>query len=330
MAAEIAECPRAAANSTRATADMERLAERFRGAPPPFVVLCGRGSSGHAALYLRYLIETRLRTPVSIAAPSVVSASGVRLRLRGAWFIVLTQSGESPDLVASARAARESGAFTIGIVNRPKSSVARSVDVCLSLDAGEEASVAATKTVLASMALGARLVALCAGDDALHGALDRLPERVSDSLACDWTILAPELENEAVCYVTGRGFGLAVAKETALKIAEALRRPALAYSAAEILHGPRAAIAPGSLVLGFETPDETAASVRSTLQALRDGGARTFSCGGGDLPWIGADHPATDAIAMLPPAWRFIEAQAQRLGYDPDRPPFLTKVTRTL
>lgn len=330
MAAEIAECPRVAADSARAIPEMKRLAQRFRDAPPPLIVLCGRGSSGHAALYLRYLIETRLRTPVSIAAPSVVSASGARLRLQGAWFIVLTQSGESPDLVASVRAARDSGAHTIGVVNRVQSSVARHVDVCLPLEAGEEASVAATKSVLGSMALGARLVALCAGDEALQAALDRLPGRVQAALACDWTLLAPEFQKASVCFMTGRGFGLAVAKETALKVAEALRRPALAYSAAEILHGPRAAIAPGSLVLGFETPDETAASVRSTMQALRDGGARTFSCGGGDLPWIGADHPATDAIAMLAPAWRFIEAQAQRFGYDPDRPPFLTKVTRTL
>jgi len=330
MAAEIAECPRVAALAVQRNSVIEQLGQRFRANPPPLVVLCGRGSSGHAALFLRYLIETRLLTPMSIAAPSVTSASNARLRLDRAWFIVLSQSGESPDLIACARAAREAGALTIGLLNKTSSPVAEAVDVCLPLWAGEETSVAATKSVLATMALGARLVAQCAGDLALHAALDRLPARIQEALACDWSAIGDDIVDARAVYTTGRGFGLSVAKETALKMAEALRIPSLAYSAAEILHGPRAAITRESVVLGFAVEDETAPSVRHTLQALRQDGATTHLCGGGDLEWIAQDHPATDAIAMLPAAWRLLEAQAQALGYDPDRPPFLSKVTKTL
>jgi glutamine---fructose-6-phosphate transaminase (isomerizing) len=330
MAAEIAECPRVAGLAGQPSADVARLGEMFRVSPPPLVVLCGRGSSGHAALFLRYLIETRLLTPVSLAAPSVASASGARLRLERAWFIVLSQSGESPDLVAAARAARQAGALTIGLLNRPQSAVGRAVEICLPLHAGEETSVAATKSVLATMALGARLTAACANNFALNAALDRLPARISTALSCDWSALGREIVGARTVYTTGRGFGLAVAKEVALKMAEVLRIPAQAYSAAEILHGPRAAITNESLVLGFAVEDETAPSVHDTMQALRLDGARTFLCGGGDLDWLAPDHPAADAIAMLPTAWRFLEAQAQSLGYDPDKPPFLSKVTRTL
>lgn len=330
MAIEIAECPRVAEEAVRASPALSRLASAFQKAPPPVVVLCGRGSSGHAGLYLRYLIETRLRVPVSMSAPSIASAYGTRLRLERAWFIVLSQSGASPDLVESAMAARSAGALTIGLLNEADSRVGEVVETAISLGAGRETSVAATKSVLATMAAGARLVAEIAGDQPLHNALDRLPQRLSRALECDWTPLAQELSRRREVYTIGRGLGLAVAKEVALKMAEALRIPAHAYSAAEILHGPRAAITEDALVLAFEVEDETARSVRRTAQALETDGARTLSCGGGSLAWIGADHPATDAIAMLPPAWRCIERQAAAMGFDPDRPPFLNKVTKTL
>lgn len=330
MAAEIAQCSRVAEASARMNREISALAQRFRAARPPVVVLCGRGSSGHAALYLRYLVEMRLLAPVSIAAPSVASAGGARLSLQNAWFIVISQSGESPDLLAATLAARESGALTIGLVNRTESAVGRAVEICFPLQAGEESSVAATKSVLAAMALGARIVAEAALDDALHSALDRLPARVAGALSCDWSSLEGEIGSARTVYTIGRGYGLAVAREVALKLAEVARCPALAYSAAEILHGPRAAITPQSLVLAFEVSDATAPSVRGGLQALRSAGARAFSCGGGDLEWLAPNHPAADAIAMLPAAWRFLEREARRLGYDPDRPPGLSKVTRTL
>ena len=120
MAAEIAECPRVAHDAAGMAPAFHRLAADFRQAPPPLVVLCGRGSSGHAALFLRYLFETRLLTPVSLAAPSVASAYKSRMRLAGAWFILLSQSGESPDLIEAARAAQAAGALTIGFVNAPE------------------------------------------------------------------------------------------------------------------------------------------------------------------------------------------------------------------
>ncbi|MBX9759919.1 MAG: SIS domain-containing protein [Beijerinckiaceae bacterium] len=330
MQMEIAECPRVAHEASRTAPAFHALASIFRQARPPLVVLCGRGSSGHAALFLRYLFETRLLTPVSLAAPSVASAYGARLRLRGAWFIALSQSGESPDLIAAAQAAGAAGAITIAFINAADSPLGNVVTFPIPLRAGPEASVAATKSVLAAMTAGARLVAELAGDLDLHAALDRLPLRVERALACDWSPLSRALMTARDVYVVGRGMGLAIARETALKMAEVLRIPAMAYSAAEILHGPRAAIRDDSLVLAFEVDDETAPSVRRTVKTLAAGGARTLSCGGGDLEWIGADHPATDAIAMGAAAWRLIEAHAQRLGYDPDRPPFLDKVTRTL
>jgi glucosamine--fructose-6-phosphate aminotransferase (isomerizing) len=136
MAAEIAECPRVAHDAAGMTPAFHRLAADFRQAPPPLVVLCGRGSSGHAALFLRYLIETRLLTPVSLAAPSVASAYKSPMRLAGAWFVLVSRSGESPDLIEAARAAHATGALTVGFVNAPDSTLGNVVDIAIPLRAG--------------------------------------------------------------------------------------------------------------------------------------------------------------------------------------------------
>src|SRR6201996_975734 len=159
----------------RATAE---IAQRLKIGSAPVCVLCGRGSSGHAGVFLRYLVETRLRLPVSASAPSVTTAFRKPLMLRNALFIVISQSGRSPDLVAATKSARAAGARTIAIVNETSSPVADEAEFVVPIEAGPEHSVAATKTVIGSMAAGAALVAGLTEDDELQGALDRLPDRL--------------------------------------------------------------------------------------------------------------------------------------------------------
>jgi glucosamine--fructose-6-phosphate aminotransferase (isomerizing) len=132
--------------------------------------------------------------------------------------------------------------------------------------------------------------------------------------------------------VTGRGFGLGPVREIALKLAETMRLPALGYSAAELRHGPFAAIASTTPVLALRLDDETAGIVDELVEQLKRQRSAIFSAGGanGSLPWIGDDHPVCDAIAMLLPAYAAIEQAARRQGFDPDFPPNLSKVTETL
>src|SRR5690606_33816881 len=157
--------------------------------------------------------------------------------------------------------------------------------------AGPEQSVAATKSVIASMAAGAALVAAIAGDRELDAALARLPDRLEQALDLDWTVLLPRLIEARCAYVAGRGFGLGPAREIALKMAETLRMPALGYSAAELLHGPRAAVSPATPVLALRLDDDTAAAVDDVVVNLREADVPVAVCGGGacDLPWIGDD-----------------------------------------
>lgn len=299
---------------------------------PRLAAICGRGSSGHAGVHLRYLIEARLGIPVTMTAPSVVTALGRPLDLSGALFVVISQSGRSPDLVAATRAARAGRALTLAIVNDPASPAAAAAEWVLPIDAGPELSIAATKTVIGAMALGALLVARTADDADLEAALERLPARLARACDLDWGAAGAALAGATAGFVTGRGYGFASAREIALKAMEVLRLPVIAHSAAELLHGPRAAIGPATPVLALRAGDETAAAVDAVLAVLDAAGLAPLSAGGdaSRLPWIGDDHPATDAIAFLAPAYMMIARTARGLGYDPDSPPHLKKVTETL
>jgi glucosamine--fructose-6-phosphate aminotransferase (isomerizing) len=331
MARETCESADVVARILRNREAIADVAKRLDIGTAPLGVLCGRGSSGHAGVFLRYLIETRLHLPVSASAPSVITAFRKPLTLRNALFIVISQSGRSPDLVAATKSARESGARTVAIVNAVSSPVADAAEFVVPIEAGLEHSVAATKTVIGSMAAGAELVAELADDVALRSALDRLPERLHRATMLDWSELSADLAEASAVFVASRGLGLSSAREIALKLGEILRLPALGFSAAELQHGPRAALSAKTPVIMMRLMDETAATVDRLARELRESKIALYLCGGphSTLPWLGDDDPAGDAITMLVPAYRMIERTARAWGFDPDRPPQLTKVTET-
>lgn len=332
MARETAEIPAVAAPLCAADGEIARVAAELARRSPPFVVVCGRGSSGHAGVHLRYLVETRLGLPVSAAAPSVVTGYRRTPRVAGALFVVISQSGRSPDLVAATRAARTGGALTLALVNDPASPAALAADLVLSIAAGPERAVAATKTVVCSLVAGAALVARWADDRALRDGLAALPPRLERALALDWSAWTADLAEAPATFVTGRGHGLGPVCEIALKLGETLRLPALGYSAAELRHGPRASVSMATPVLALRQADPVAEGIDALARELRVQGVRVHACGGpaGSLPWLPDGHPACDPIVMLVPAYRAIEREARRRGLDPDAPAGLAKVTETL
>jgi glutamine---fructose-6-phosphate transaminase (isomerizing) len=332
MAREIAEIPAAAERLLGRSETVAAIADRIRRAAPRIVIVCGRGSSGHVGVYLRYLIEARIGLLVSAAAPSVITAYRRRPDMANALFIVISQSGRSPDLVMATQYARQSGALTLAIVNDETSPAAAAADLVLPIGAGPEHAVAATKTVALSMLAGVQLVAALTGEDDLSDAVHRVPDRLEKARTCDWSAWSSSIAAAPATFVAARGYGFGTAREIALKITEILRLPALGYSAAELRHGPRAAITPATPVLLLRQNDEAAATVDELMSDLRDAGETVFCAGGpaGTLPWIGDDHPICDAVAMLLPAYAAIEAAARQKGLDPDNPPHLRKVTRTL
>lgn len=160
MQAETREAPERIAEQLSANAAAtEMLGEYLRAKNPPFIMMVGRGSSDHAGVFAKYLIETELAIPVIAAAPSVASVYGKRLQLENAVLIAISQSGSSPDILTQVEHAKETGAFCIAMVNDGKSPLSRRVDAVLPLYAGEETAVAATKSYLASLSAILQLVA---------------------------------------------------------------------------------------------------------------------------------------------------------------------------
>ena len=332
MRREIDEIPDAVARLLATQARViAPLAAAVRSRHPRFAIVCGRGSSGHAATFLRYLLGTQAGLIAAEASPSIVTVYGRTLALDGAVFFLLSQSGRSPDLVAMARAARDAGAFTVALVNDPDSPAALACEAVIPILAGHEQSVAATKTVVNTMVAAALFVAHLTGDARLHEGIAQLPARLARAVTLDWQAWGAALAGASVGYVLARGASFAVAHEIALKLAETASLPSLAYSTAEFWHGPRAALQPGMPALALRQNDETAADTDDLVARLTRDGLGIASVGGpgGTLAWIGDDHPACDAIAMLAAAYGAIEAAARTRGRDPDAPPGLTKVTET-
>ena len=303
------------------------------------VEVLGRGSSSHAGTVLRYAFAVQGGLSVSAVMPSVAANQESLAHLRNAALVAISQSGQSPDLVRYAAAARSAGAYVVGLINVDGSPLGATCDQEIALCAGPEKSVAATKSVVMSVLAGLALVAGFRGDAALTDALRELPKRLDEAAGCDWSALTAVLAGARAVYVVGRGADLGIAKELALKVAEAVGIPALAFSSAEFLHGPLAAVSAQTPVLGVASEAQALASVLIALERAREQGAPTllahgFTAASGvpsaQLPLPPMRGTLADVVLALVPGYLAIEAAAIAAGRNPDRPRGLSKVTETL
>jgi glucosamine--fructose-6-phosphate aminotransferase (isomerizing) len=336
MAGEIAEAPEAVARmlatNAKALAELGRLyAER----KPSHVVTCARGSSDCAASYFKYLIEITLGLPCCSIGASVVSVYGARLALRDTLLLTISQSGQSPDILAFQAEAKRAGIPTLAVTNTEDSPLAREADLCLPLCAGLEQSVAATKSFICSLVCVARLIALWRGDRTLAAALERLPERLEAALACDWSGALPLLAPAHSLYVVGRGLGFGIAHEWALKLKETSGLHAEALSAAEVQHGPRAVIERGFPVLALALDDPAGRDAAAFATELAERGhtalvASARPVAACHLPLPPPLHPLLDPIVAVQAFYPLAAMLAETRGLDPDQPRGLHKVTTTL
>ncbi|MFT3897692.1 MAG: SIS domain-containing protein [Thermomonas sp.] len=331
MFAEAAEAADVVARQFERNAGVVReLAGRLRASPPPFVVTCARGSSDHAATYGKYLFETRLGRITASASPSVASVYDARPQMRDALFLAISQSGKSPDLVRNAEIAREGGARVVALVNVEDSPLARIADTVVPLHAGEERSVAATKSYLASLAALLHIAAEWSQSAPLRDALPALPGAMRAAWRTQWPSLVEGLVDADHLFVLGRGLGLGAAQEAALKFKETCGLHAEAFSAAEVKHGPMALVGPGFPVLAFAQADETGAGTRALVEEFRARTRAWLVDADGDLPLAPSPDPACAPLLAVQGFYRAANALALRRGHHPDLPPHLNKVTETV
>jgi glutamine---fructose-6-phosphate transaminase (isomerizing) len=334
MATEVGDAPAVVRRqAAELKAPLAALVARLKRSPPKVVVTCARGSSAHAATFAKHLIERNLGIPVAAAAPNIVTAYGRRLALENQFFLAISQSGLSDDLVEMAEAARAVGAVTAAIVNNRDSAVAKACEFMLPMAAGPELSVAATKTFIASLTASLRLVAQWTGQDEMASACDRLPARLAEAIRLDWGAALSPLRNVNGLVTIGRGPTLAIAREAALKLKETCGLHAEAFSIAEFRHGPIGLLARDFPVLVFLPTDASAIGFSELEADLRRAGARVLATAGRKgadiLPTLAPDQPDSDAVCLVASFYMFLLRLAEQRGANVDAPRHLQKVTRT-
>ncbi|MCF6272183.1 MAG: SIS domain-containing protein [Rhodobacteraceae bacterium] len=334
MRHEIGEIP-AAVTRLLHRPELKALAESLRSQPPHYLCTIARGSSDHAATYLKYASELVLGLPVASLGPSVASIYRAKLHLDGAGCIAISQSGQSPDICAMAKTARAGGALTMAITNNPRSPLAQQSNHVIDICAGLEKSVAATKTFVTSAVAGLALIALWRRDSTLIKALNTLPEKLEAASRHTWPNLRKALYGQKSLLVLGRGPSLAMASEAALKFKETCQIHAEAYSSAEVLHGPVSIVEPGFPVLLFAARDAAETTSLHVAETMAKQGANVFitsdkATTGTRLGFTPTDHPLTDPLAVIVSFYAFIERLALDLGINPDRPRNLEKITETV
>lgn len=304
----------------------ESLGEKIRQLAPKLVYIIGRGSSDHAGVYAKYLIEVEMGIPVTASAPSVTSVYGKHLNLSGALVLVISQSGRSPDILTQTQIAKDSGAYCIALVNDQTSPLAGIVDIVLPLRAGEEKAVAATKSYLATLSALLQMVANWKQDAELKVALNTLPECLRQAINSIPQLPSEFIQPLAHCVVLGRGFGYAISREIALKLKEVCGVHAEAFSSAEFLHGPVTLVEKNLSLVDIRVADESADAHETQIEEMKKRGANLCH-----MRQIGVDvHPRIAALTILQRFYLDVEKIARQLGVDPDSPAGLKKVTKTV
>ena len=336
---EIHEQPEVLERAARANlATLRSVARYVTARSPSWILVAARGTSDNAARYAQYVWGVRNRIPVALATPSVFSVYRTPPALDGGLVVGISQSGESPDLVAVLDEANTQGCPTVAITNRPDSPLGRTADACVPLHAGDERSVAATKTYLAELGAIAMFSDALAGTDSRIGDLNT---PIAEVLATSDHIrdVAEGFTDDAAAAVIGRGFNYATSHEWALKLQELTYLPALAFSSADFLHGPVSLVSSRFPVLAVAPSGAVHGGIHALLRRLVGELASrvaVISDVSATLDLTVSAIPIPTVEEWLSPIVATVAAQlfsyhlAVARGNDPDAPRTITKITRTL
>ena len=312
-----------------------KIARKLKTIAPKFIVTCARGSSDHAATYAKYLFETRMGLACCSFAPSVASLYSAQTDMQEAFFVAISQSGRSPDLLSASRAAKAGGAYVLAVVNDEDSPLANIADNVLPIGACPERSVAATKSCIGAMSALYHLCAQWRGENGMLDALATMPATLAQAWSLDWPEAFAPMQEARQALILSRGIGLAGAQEAALKLKETCMIQAEGFSAAEVRHGPMAIIGEGFPVIAIATFDAAQQSIDGVSREFLDCGARVLAVGETldgalCLPMPRAKDSNLQPLVFLQTFYKFANALSLQRGLDPDQPKHLRKVTETL
>jgi glucosamine--fructose-6-phosphate aminotransferase (isomerizing) len=320
---------------------VQEMARALRERAIDYIFLAARGTSDNAGLYAKYLWGAFNQMPIALAAPSLFSIYGRPPALRNALVVGISQSGQSPDIVAVVAEGKRQGAPTLVITNDPDSPLAQAAEFVIDIGAGTESAVAATKTYTAQLLAIAMLSAGVSEDSDRLAALRRVPELVEQALALDATLerAAERYRYMSQCVVLGRGYNYATAYEWSLKLKELAYVVAEPYSSADFQHGPIAIVEHGFPVLAVAPGGAVYADMLALLRRLaNERGAELVVISDEDEALALARTPLRlppelpewlSPLVSIVPGQLFSYHLTRAKGLDTEAPRGLHKVTQT-
>jgi len=336
MASEIAETPQVFTSIVKNQQAFDAVKDVLLEEKIQSVLILARGTSDNAAHYLKYLIETQIGLPVGLTSPSSVTVYNAELKYANTLIVAISQSGQSPDLVKFATAARQASAYIIAMTNDDKSPLATIAHNHFSLLAGPELAVAATKSYNAQLLISYLLVASWTGKKVNGEQLISEATRIATTTdLVSHAVAAVSREKELV--ILGRGFAYPNAREAALKIQETCKISVQGLSTADYLHGPISALTSDTQVFIVAPSHMPASSITEATTKIRKTSSRIFWIGNGGTPQgddivlagSNCDDEITSTLVDAMVLQRFALEFAVASGYDPDAPEGLSKVTLT-
>ena len=305
------------------------------------VVIAARGTSDNAARYAQYLLGGANGLVVGLATPSLFTIYRSPPRLGNLLVLGISQSGKSPDIVSVVAEGRRQGALTAAITDFPESDLGRSADFVIDLSAGEEKSVAATKTYTAELAAIALLSVTLSDDAGRRGMLERIPDQVAQALDVENQIaqVAERYRYMQSCVVIGRGYNYATAFELSLKLKELTYTVVEPYSSADFMHGPLAMVASGFPVIAIAPSGQMLPDMMGFMDTVKQRQAELLVISDDQSALQMARVPLRlppgvpewlSPLTSIVPGQLFAMYLANARDYDVDRPRGLHKVTETL
>ena len=295
------------------------------------IVTVARGTSDCVALYASYLFAKTLGLTTYSLPPSIITLENSHFDFSNTLVLVISQSGLSKDLIICEQASRKMGAETMILTNNVNSPIVNNANYFFHINAGEEESVAATKTFALSLLNIIKLIAVVSDNKKIIDNIFQLPDHISKESKDSWD---PELIDKNVSngFIISRGLGYALSTEISIKFKELCQEQIEPFSSAEVMHGPKSLIENSFKLFTLSLNDSSGSSVLKDTKKLMKITNKVYSItyqSNASLNYSSMNHPELDSIIIMSKFYPWIIKYSMYKGLNPDNPRYLTKVTQT-
>ena len=298
-----------------------------------YIVTIARGTSDCAALYSSYIFAKHLGLPTYSMPPSIITLEQSKFDFSEALVIVISQSGKSADLVECERKSRLMGANTVIITNNVESPIIKKANYFLNMFAGDEKSVAATKTFTQTLLVLIKLVFICLGKKNINDDIKKLSEIIVNDSGNEWnTDIIDKSINTG--FIIGRGVGFALSNEISLKFKELCQEMIEPFSSAEVMHGPKSLIQNSFKLFLLGMNDKSGLTVQNDVHELKNYTNLIYEMSSNENIKSDFFYPSNkilelDSVILMSKFYPWIIRYTIKKGLNPDKPRYLTKVTQT-